>query len=413
MESRQKESGIVFYPLGLGYLASYLRKHINGIHVEIFKNIKDLLNFSPDITGLSAMSSNFPAAVSDALLIKKELNRPVFLGGTHISGIPESLPDIFDGGVVGEGEETLRELAELFIKKPKASINDLATINGLVLKIGDKTCKTPNRNLIKPLDLIPFPARDWKDPVSSSWSFTSRGCPYRCSFCYSSLMGSTVRMNTPQYAAEEVFKLSSKKSHHTFLDDLFCADIDRVEEISEILYNSGLNKRFTVTARADLITKETAKTLEKLGAEYVHLGLESGSGKVLKYLKKDRCSVSINKNALQILSSYGIKPIGTFIIGSPYETQEDLEKTCKFIKETLETGIMADFSFGPLLPFPGTEIWNNAVKEGIIDPNTFDWQSLKVDIRNFDKKRYTLLNKQIKPNRFYYYFDRLKEMLLH
>ena len=410
---KPKKLGNIFYPLGLGYLASYLRKHIPGIEVGIFRTVDEIINFSPQIAGISSMSSNYGRAVFAAEKIKREVNCPVILGGSHISSIPETLPGDFTAGVIGEGEETFLEIARLYQRNKTPSRDDLAGIKGLVLKDGDNIHLTQKRELIANLDDVPFPAREWKYAYYN-WTLTSRGCPYNCAFCFSALFWNTCRMNSPEYVVEELLQLSKMKgmSYHSFLDDLFTANIKRMEEISRLLKEKNImGIHFTVTARANMVNEKMVEVLKSLGVEFVHLGLESGSERILKYLKRDECSVEINQGALDILSANGIKPIGTFIVGSPYETEEDLKKTYDFIKNNKNSGKLSSFSFGPLLPFPGTLIWDYAVSEGIINPETFDWEILDADVRSLDRDKYRILSGEVSKERFYYYFDKIKEML--
>ena len=408
----EKKTGNIFYPLGLGYIAAYLRKHLSGIEVGIFHNVDEALDFAPDLAGISCMSSNFSQAVSASNRIRDEAGCPVILGGSHISSIPETLPPSFTAGVIGEGEQTFLKIAELIKKTGQLSKDKLSNIDGLAINDGNTVYLTGKRSLIKKLDEIPHPDRDWKHAYYN-WSLTSRGCPYHCAFCFSALFWDVCRMNSPDYVVKELAELARIKpmDYHTFLDDLFSADLNRMREISALIKEQFSQRiHFTVTARANMVNKKMAEILVDLGAEFVHLGLESGSDKVLKYLKRDECSVEINQHALDVLSHYGIKPIGTFIIGSPNETEEDIEKTFSFIANNLHTNKLSSFSFGPLLPFPGTQIWQYAVSDGFIDPKYFRWETLDADIRNFDRNAYQILTRKISKEKFYYYFDKIKEL---
>lgn len=409
---KAKKLGNIFYPLGLGYIAAYLRKHLPGIDVQIFRNLDEVLDYHPDLAGISCMSSNFSEAVYASEKIKDEVGCPIILGGCHISSIPETLPDSFTAGVIGEGEQTFLEIAELSERTGRLSAAELSAIDGLAVHNGNTIYLTDRRALIGKLDDIPYPARDWKHAYYN-WSLTSRGCPYHCAFCFSAQFWDLCRMNSPEYVVKELVELAEIKpmDYHTFLDDLFSADLNRMKEISSLIKGRFPQRiHFTVTARANMVNDKMAEILVDLGAEFVHLGLESGSDRVLKYLKKDECSIEINQRALDVLCSYGIKPIGTFIIGSPNELEEDLEKTVSFIANNLHTNKLAAFSFGPLLPFPGTQIWQYAVSNGFIDPKSFKWETLDADVRNFDISAYPILSREISRERFCYYFDKIREL---
>ncbi|MFP4497041.1 MAG: B12-binding domain-containing radical SAM protein [Vulcanimicrobiota bacterium] len=411
--SFKNQLGFKFYPMGLGYLASYIRKHISGIEIRVCENLEQVMNYKPDMVGLSVLSSNFPAAEKDCEKIKRELNVPVVLGGAHVSSIPEILPGCFNAGVVGEGEVTFLEIVKLFERQRKLKNHDLLQIDGVVLNIEGKIHLAPRRVLIEDLDNLPYPARDWGVDDHCNWTFTGRGCPYNCAFCFSSLFWDRYRVNSAEYVVGELEELKKYRSikEHAFWDDLFTVNVKRVRDISSLL-NKRIGEKisFTVAARSNLVDVELARAFVELGVEYVHLGLESGSDRVLNFLKVDDCSVETNQKAIDILSSFGIKAIGTFIIGSPTETGEDLEKTYQFINRNLKNGKLFAFCFGPLSPFPGTAIWNYAVSRGIIKPDEFDWTSLNIDISNFNRENYKILS-DTSPEKFYYYFEKLNEIM--
>lgn len=403
----------IFYPLGQGYIASYVRKHLPGVEVRIFRSIEKLLDFEPDLVGISCMSSNYEEAVNLSALIREKLGAPVVLGGTHISSIPSTLPSSCAAGVIGEGEQTFLEIIELFIKKGKLPLDDLKKIDGLVIRRGDEIHCTNPRKLIEDVNQIPFPARDIEG-CYYNWSMTSRGCPYNCSFCYSSLFWDTCRMNSPSYVVDELKKLSkiTDISYHTFLDDLFGADLERVKKIARLVKERFSDPIvFTATARANMVDERLCKVYRNLGVKFIHLGLESGSDRILKFLKPESSSVKQNQRALDLLHQYGLNSIGTFIVGCFEETEEDLKLTCDFIERNVRSGKLHSFSFGPLLPFPGTRVWEMGVGRGLIKPEKFDWKSLDIDVRNFDRERYTLLTDKIGKDRFYYYFEKLKSMM--
>src|SRR3989344_5878442 len=131
--SRRVET--VYPPLNLAYLASYARSKVKENDV-VFKIIskdyeKEILSFAPDIVGISCVTQNYPVAIDIASFCKKN-NTPVFIGGIHISTLPDSLDRNFNFGVIGEAEETFFEIVYLFLKKRRISEKDLSKIDGLV-----------------------------------------------------------------------------------------------------------------------------------------------------------------------------------------------------------------------------------------------------------------------------------------
>jgi radical SAM superfamily enzyme YgiQ (UPF0313 family) len=407
-----RKTGRVFNPLGLGYLTSYLMRKIPEAEVSIFQDLEEGISWEPDLAGISCMSPTFPAAREMASVIKAKTGIPLILGGPHISALPRTLPEEFSAGVLGEGEETFGEIVSLLDRGQKMIPETLEKIPGLVFRDGEKPVLSPPRPLIEPLDSIPHPWRLWKgfDP-NTTWIFTSRGCPYSCRFCFSSHYWKKCRFFSPGYVAEEI-RLLVERHGLLFLvvmDDLFAIDPRRLTDIRyEMQGLPPLN--LVATIRAELATEELCLILRSMGVAYVQLGLESGSDRVLKYLKGDSASVSGNQLALDLCRKHDISAVASFIIGSPGETPEDLEATCRFIEENLASGKLKSFTFGPLVPFPGTPLWDEAVSRGLIDLENLDWTALDIDLRTFDLSRYMLLDEALTLREFEIFFNRLQEL---
>jgi radical SAM superfamily enzyme YgiQ (UPF0313 family) len=408
----EEREGRLFYPLGLGYLASYLREKIPSLEVVIFKNIDSLLAYSPDLAGVSAVSPDYNRAVKACDEIKRGCGAAVVLGGVHITGVPGSLPPSCVAGVLGEGEETFAELVKLHLGRRTPGPSDYAEIAGLVFRDEEDLVQSARRGLISPLESLPFPSRDWEgiEPYVH-WSLTSRGCPYRCAFCYSSVFWDRLRACPASYVLDELRQLIDRFDilYHTFMDDLFSADGTRLRAIAEGLKDFPRALEFTVTVRSELVTEELASILVSMGVKFAHLGLESGSNPILRALKGPTASVEGNQRALDILSDAGIRPVGSFILGCPGETVEDMDATYSFIERNLLERRLASFTVGPLVPFPGTAVWKDAAALGLIDPRNMDWGSLDIDLRWFDRERYLLLNAAVTRETF---FARLDELLV-
>jgi len=408
----ERKEGRVFNPLGLGYLASYLIRELSGVEVAIFRTIEEGIAWKPDLAGISCMSPTFPAARTMAITLKAETGIPLVLGGPHISALPETLPEEFAAGVMGEGEETFREIVSLMLMGKGLFPENLEKISGLVFRDGENLGISLPRPLIEPLDRLPRPWRHWRgfDP-NTAWIFTSRGCPYSCRFCFSSHYWRKCRFFSPEYVVEEIRSLLEQ--HHlpflTIMDDLFAVDAKRLDAIREKM--QGLPSiSLVVTLRAELVTDELCRSLRSMGVTYIQLGLESGSDPVLKYLKGSTASVSQNQRALDLCREQNLLPIGSFIMGSPGETPEDLEKTYSFIEENLASGKLKSFTFGPLVPFPGTPLWEEACTRGLIVPEKLDWTTLDIDLRTFDLSRYTLLAETLTRREFEAAFHRFQTL---
>lgn len=381
IESSRKNE-IAFPPLGIGYLVSMLRKEFgeSSIKFKVINNAveKEIAKFKPHIVGITSVTQNYNKAVEYARITKK-FELPVICGGVHISMLPHTLTEDMDVGVIGEGEKTICELFKLFENSGGFESEKLKKIYGIVYRDKDsKIYLTERRKLIKPVDKIPFPARDLFDISSEAYMFTSRGCPYRCVFCSSSRFWSTVRYFSAEYVVNEIKYLVKEYSikNIMFYDDLFVANKRRIEKIIKILGEEDLLGRITFAcqARANLVNNETVGLLKKMNITYISMGLESGSHRVLEYLKGSNITVKDNVTAVDIIKKYGIDVYGSFIIGSPYETEIEILQTLNFIKKSKLDG----FDIYILIPFPGTPVWDYAESMGLVSEK-MDFNRLSVN----------------------------------
>ncbi len=407
----------VHMPMGLAYIKSWL-EHGGAHQVNIAMSPQEVLSDSPQIIGISSVSPNFCYAQELADLFRQHSSAVLILGGAHISSVPHSLPPQFLAGVIGEGEITFGELVEALSYDLRPRPSTLRQIPGLVFHsespTGPTTELSSHRQLLADLDVLPHPSYTWlptDQPAPPLWSFSSRGCPYRCTFCSTSSFWERYRLHSVAYVTEELRQIveTYNPSLHLFMDDLFAANTERLREF-RASFQAKLPRipSFVATVRADLVTEATCQALKELGVVFCHLGLESASDRVLTYLKNHTTTADINQQALDLMQRYGLSAVGSFIIGAPNEEEEDIAATWRFIDSNLQAGKLKSFSFGPLVAFPGTKIWNDACQSGLIDPAHIDWRSLDIDLRAFDRQRYTLLS-PLPRERFNHWFDRFLE----
>jgi len=385
-------------PLGLGYLASYLRSKLPDVDVRFFLTPDEAATFEPDLIGISSVTQNIPIAVEMAKALKRHTRVPLVLGGVHMSLLPQTLPSPFDIGVMGEGERTLVDL----VRWRRGEISDLSTIPGLVVRNDDQLVETPPGEPIMTLDEIPPPDVEM---LGSSWRanyrsrllmYSSRGCPYRCLFCCGSRFWRSYRCFSPSYVVSEI------ESRHAafgtiwfeFWDDLFIGDEARFGRFAEMFTDRGLPDRVIplFSVRSNLVTPDRVKLFVQMGVEGVNFGAESGCDRILRACNKTGVTVEINQRVIDLLHDNGVFVHCSFIFGFPDETYSEMRQTLKFIERNKHK--LADIGFYPLLPFPGTPYWEIALARGVVSLN-MDWSAFEMEYSLLDMEKLPYLNRHV------------------
>ena len=408
------------YPgLGLAYLASSLKSHFGenyfdfkimerGNEVEVKKQIS---SFKPDIVGISSVTQNYNLAKNYAEYAQSQ-GIPVIIGGVHISMLPESLSEYMDVACLGEGEKTIVELFELFIRKGGFPKEELKNIKGIAYREkGGVLIKTEITPLIQKLDEIRRPSRDLLDIGKHSYIFSSRGCPYRCSFCASSRFWNTVRLFSAEYVVKEIKELYEKYDVKviSFYDDLFIISPQRLADMTVLLKKEGLHGKikFTCSCRSNLVNDNTVKLLKDMGVVSVGLGLESGCPRILNYLKGESTSVEHNINAVKILKEKGIAVNASFVIGSPDEKESEMMETYDFIKKNRLD--LVDIYV--LMPLPGTPVWQYALDRNLVSKD-MDWSKLNVNFE-MNYKRSIVVSEIYTREQIYNFYKRFRRLRLY
>jgi len=391
-------------PLGLAYVATYAREKIGRdkvdisiIDVNFINPIEALKKDRPDIIGISVMTAYFNKAKKLAEKIKElYADTLIVVGGVHLSTHKESFNKLFDIAVIGEGEETFCSIVKQYIDcNRRLDAGLLRGTNGIMFWDGDKAVETEPRELIEPLDQVPYPDRSLFDKryfkknlnrlvdeksVRTTTMITSRGCPFKCVFCSTSLFWKKVRFFSAKKIADEVEYLHKDFGIEVIAvwDDLFGITKKRVRECIDELKNRDLLGKvvFITMFKADLVDDEMCVLLKELGVKGLNFGFESGSQKMLSYLKKDKLTVEQIKDAVLTCNRHDMKVFGSFMFGSPGETIDDMKKTIElidFMKEQKVEGIWAFVT----TPFPGTELWRYVKEKGLLDDDfDFDYTCL-------------------------------------
>ena len=381
-------------PMGIAHIAAHIRKYGNYKDIRIIdreNELKAIHDFQPDIVGISAVSEQYYSANKLASEIRKISSALLIIGGAHITAMPEQLKNSnFDLGVIGEGEATFLEFLDYYKENGKLEPRGLKKIRGLVYRDKGKVITTRRRELIKNLDDVPFPALDLlkmkekylvPGPAGAGligvrgFLMTSRGCPYNCIYCGSNTAWGTrgTRWHSAKRVVQDIWKWVKiyGANHFAVYDDLMIANKERLRKIVELLEKEKLTEKidFELYGRANVMDDETCRLLKRMKVTSIAFGLESGSEKILKYLKKGTVTVEQGKKAVALCKKYGLKVSGLFMIGCPGETEQDLRETLEFIKSPNLDNVQV-YQANPL---PGTELWERAIKDKIIKEDFYEY----------------------------------------
>ncbi|HDJ66782.1 MAG TPA: radical SAM protein [Nitrososphaeria archaeon] len=366
-------------PLGLAYLASITREL--GCDVKIIDSLAEdltlrdikakITKFYPDVVGVTATTSMIYDAY-DVAAVAKEVNpnAMVVIGGPHATFMAsEILQECkhIDVVVRGEGELTFRELLMKLMKNDW----DFRDVLGITYRVNDKVRENPPRPLIQNLDYVPLPAYDLLPmdryrigKLKFGAIITSRGCPYTCVFCSSSLQfGKKWRGHSVDRVLEElrILRYEYGRQEIEFLDDTFTLNKKRVLAIAEKIIEEGLDITWSASSRVNTFSREVGSAMNRAGAHTIYFGIESGSERTLEFIDK-RITKEQAMDAAKAAKESGLRALGSFIIGFPYETEEDIRATIKFSNKV---GVdLAQFTIAT--PYPGTKLWDLAIKENLL-----------------------------------------------
>lgn len=359
-------------PLGFGYLAAYARRTGVNADFRLALTEEEALAEPMDILAISSVTYNWRFARSVAQKARQRHGATIVVGGPHVTALPDRMEREFDIGVLGEGEQTFLDILRWKLAGEPAEA--LREIDGLVFWLNGERETTLRRALIEPIDSIPFPYRDLFGGADGLRGQTvslisSRGCPYECLFCSTTLHWESLRVHSAEYIASEIADVVERFEPPLihFEDDLFVAVRRRLEETAEAILKAGLHQRvsFHVSARANTLNDETCALLKQINARTVFVGFESNSAHVLKALGKRGATPEINQRAIDSMRRHGLKCVGSFILGAPGETRDDAYETYTFVRRNFD--VFSHVAAGALRLLPGTEFWRRGVEKGLID----------------------------------------------
>jgi len=372
------------YPtLGILYISAYLKAH--GFSVDIFdttfKRKEEFASFishnRPSVVGIY---SNLMTKMNvlEQIRICKAQGSTVIVGGPDV---PEYAEDYVtfgaDVAVIGEGEETMRELVPAILAR-----TPLESLPGIVFRRDDgRMIRTSARALIQDLDSIPMPDREaidmgkyvdtWRTHhgMGSVSLICARGCPFTCTWCSRSIYGETHRRRSANNVVDEIeFLLERYKPDMLwFADDVFTIHHRWFQQFYEEMKRRNIRIPFECISRADRLTEDILQKMSELGAFRIWYGSESGSQRILDAMQR-RVSVEEIQSTTRTAQKYGIQ-IGLFVmLGYPGERISDIEETTEHLKRASADTFLTTIAY----PIKGTEFYKE-VSPRLSGPS--DWAS--------------------------------------
>jgi radical SAM superfamily enzyme YgiQ (UPF0313 family) len=370
------------FPLGLMHLASALRHDSDEYEIEIYdmrirdqdySRLKETASgFKPDIVGLSAITMEASSLNQAARTLREAgFDGPIIAGGPHPTHFPE---DSLDGKdidylVIGEGEQTFKELVEALLDG-----RDPTGLPGIAYREDNHIRLSAPRPPIQNLDDLPFPAwdlvniREYSSFKSMSGLrrgvyanlFTSRACPYRCTYCHS-IFGKGFRARSAESVLAEVKMLVDRYGveYLEIVDDIFNCDLERAKNILDRLHHEGLQTgiAFPNGLRCDRLDREFLEKLRRFPAALVCVPVESTSSRIQKLVKKNLNLSKVNQ-VIDICADLRIYTRGYFMLGFPTETRDEINATIDYAaRSRLHTAL-----FFIVVPFKGTELYDMCMR---------------------------------------------------
>lgn len=382
-------------PTNLLYLAAVLRRE--GFSVRILEANafampdsrieSEVSREQPDLIGLP-LYSEILRHVRDVTAMARRV-RPsarIVLGGPHATAVPDEVLRQFpavDYVLRHEAEDTLVALCRALESSPRADGAqprkpevDLSGVMGVSYRTtGGETTHHPDITARPDVNRIPSPARDLVEDAYTRKRYytimvrqkpvdtlmTSRGCPFRCGFCYN--MSHRYRGRTPESVVEEMLEIRNRNIRNIeIVDDHFTADRVRAMRIFDLILREKLDISFRIKSRVDVVNEEFLRKARQAGVYQVSYGMESGVQTILDAMGK-HTTVGDNARACRLTKDSGMAVHSSWVIGYPPETPETIQETVDFVARIKPTTA----NFGILRPYPQTQVYHEAKDSGTLE----------------------------------------------
>ena len=330
---------------------------------------------APLLVGMTIHTPAYEERVCLAKCLRARLPEALLVaGGHHPSAEPAHLlrNSDFDVCVIGEGEQTLVDLAQRITQGAVRGRGEwLADVRGVVHAQEGRVRRTQPRPLVADVDSLPFPAHHHlglaeyaPHPVlglKSTGLVTYRGCPKQCVFCCNPL-GRRVRLRSPARAADEMARVVREHDVRGFnvYDNLFGLDRDHALAVCDEVIQRKLDVRWDCWTAGDLVDAELAARMRAAGCVRAGFGAESGDDEVLERSRRGFTTTQ-HRAGIAALRSAGLKVEAFFMVGLPGESAETVRHTIEFA-----AGCGAEaVCFSLHRPYPGTAVWHRPGTFGV------------------------------------------------
>ncbi len=382
-------SGVLYYPLWLIYSAALVEKY--GYNIEFLDAPAKRMNEEEALayvdknfgdTKLIVLDTSTPSIYSDIKFAEKikESHKDVFivLVGTHPTATVEEtlkISDSIDAIARREYDMIIKKLSDAIAKD-----EPLDSVKGISFLKNGELVNNPDEEYLEDLDQIPFASKFIKEHLSvydysfpaatfpAIQIFTGRGCPARCNFCVypQTMHGHKYRKRSEQNVVDEIKYIAENfpdVKEIVIEDDTFTIDKNRVINICNLIIENNLNKRFKWLCNARVnLDLETMKIMKKAGCRLIIPGIESFNQEILNNIKKGTTTKQIENYILNAKKAH-LLIHACYMVGNMGETKETMNNTLnaalKFSTDTAQ--------FFPLIPYPGTEAFDWAKKNGYIN----------------------------------------------
>ena len=382
-QPRKDNSIFRFPPLGLGYVAAFLK--VKGFDVELVnctfltleKAIEKVRDSNPEIIGIYSMFSMKKTSLELATLLRKDCDLLV-VGGPLPTLDPTDFLGVFDVAVIGEGETSMAELLKCWETR-----QDFSQVEGIAYMSKGEVRLTSPRKFVENLDTLPFPSRELFDNeaykryylkrfgYSISPMITSRGSPFSCDFCSRPVFGQSFRSRSATNIVDEIESIAGLGYGRVwFADDCFTLNRERLVETCDEIVKRQLDVGWECLSRVDTLKREIAAKMRRAGCVRVFFGIESGNNGILGLMRK-QITVEQARKAVHTAKSVGLQVGAFFILGYPGESDETVLDTVRFA-----SGLPLDYlSFTLPYPIPGTSLFERIKDNGdfVVD----DWEEPK------------------------------------